>query len=122
MKYKCIGNPHCLKTFESGTPLRAHIAACEVAQKILRAQAEVEKLEHEINVEYPGIYGLHRNTYYPTAHHLDKTNRYNFTDKHKFGAKTSENLNPTGRMRKTVDAKLDLMSSSQVKSLLVNPG
>jgi hypothetical protein len=122
MKYKCIGNPQCLKIFDSGERLRAHIASCDVAQKILRAQAEVEKLEHDINVEYPGIYGLHRNTFYPTAHHLDQTNRYNFVDKYKFGSKNPRTDNTTGRMRKMVDSKHDLMNSSQVKSSLINPG
>lgn len=122
MKYKCIGNPHCLKIFDSGVPLRAHIASCDAAQKILRAQAEVEKLENEINVEYPGIYGLHRNTFFPTAHHIDLTNKYNFSDRYKFGSKNPQTNNPNGRIRKAVDSKFNQMNSSQVKNVLTNPG
>ena len=87
MRYKCVGNPICLKTFEYGHALRAHIASCETAQKILKSKADIERLEHEINVEYPGINGLHRNQHYPTSYHLDQTMKFNFKDEYKFGHK-----------------------------------
>ncbi len=96
MRYKCVGNPTCLKTFEYGHALRAHVAACEVAQKILKAKSEVERLEHEINVEYPGINGLHRNPHFPGSYNLDQTLRFNFKDRFKFGP------NPDGQPRRVV--------------------
>jgi hypothetical protein len=54
MRYKCVGSPQCMKTFEYGHALRAHIGACSEAQKILKSKNQIEKLEYEIGVEYAG--------------------------------------------------------------------
>lgn len=116
MRYKCIGNPHCLKTFEHGPSLRAHIASCETAQKMLKSKSAVEKLEHDVGVNYSGIYGLHANPHYPIAHNLDKTIRFHFTDKHKFNSLKKPEDNVPKRLRKSVESTVH--SSSQVKNLL----
>lgn len=76
-----------MKSFEYGHALRAHIAACDKAQKILKSQADIDKLEQSIRIEYTGIYGLHRNPHFPTSHHLDQTLRFEFTDKNRFSLK-----------------------------------
>jgi hypothetical protein len=129
MKYKCIGNPKCLKSFEFGPALRAHIASCEIAQRVLRNKEEINKLEHQISYDYPGIYGLHMNPYYPTHHHLDKTLRFNFVDRFKDYQKSdnvasslSEQPSKFGprRLRKAA-SNSNMHGSSQVKSLLVHP-
>ncbi|RNA17131.1 hypothetical protein BpHYR1_034557 [Brachionus plicatilis] len=114
MRYKCIGSPDCMKSFEYGHALRAHIAACDKAQKILKSQAEIEKVEKNINLEYPGIYGLHRNPHYPTSHHLDQTLRYDFADKNRFSPKESQEkaLKPIRNPY--------LMTSNQMKKILAN--
>ena len=139
MRYMCVGSPHCMKTFEYGHALRAHVGACQHAQKVLRERATTEKLEHDISVNYPGVHGLHRNPYYPTHHHLDKTVRFQFADRYKFGssknlppmtATTSRSTNDLGesingnvnqkqpfvRLRKPIESNVH--SSTQVKKLL----
>jgi hypothetical protein len=55
MRYPCIGQPHCMKTFEYGHALRAHVASCLEAQKKLKEKSKVENLEQEIATEYNGI-------------------------------------------------------------------
>ena len=133
MRYKCIGSPHCLKTFEYGHALRAHTAACDKAQTILKSRASVEKMEYEISVAYHGITGLHRNPYYPTAHHVDQSMKFEFADRTKFrypptgssssvdadaarkAAATAANSSPR-RIRKAVNSTVH--SSNQVKMAL----
>lgn len=133
MRYKCIGSPHCLKTFEYGHALRAHTAACDKAQKILKSRANVEKMEYEIAVAYPGITGLHRNPYYPTAHHVDQTMKFEFADRTKFrypptGTVVKESVDTNAvakasssprRIRKAVNSSVH--SSNQVKMALSYP-
>jgi hypothetical protein len=116
MRYKCIANPHCLKTFDYGHALRAHLASCEHAQKMLRSRAEVERMEAELALEYPGMYGLHRNTYYPTAHGLDKTSKFYFTDKYKFTPNQDKLKAAYTRQKKGITS--NLFDSTQVKSSL----
>ena len=111
MKLKCIGNPHCMKTFEYGHALRAHLAACDEAQKILQAQSNVEKLENDIKLNYPGIKGLHRNPHYPIAHHIDETLKFKFADAHKFNY---VNDGAVKRMRKA-NAESHMYDSTQIK-------
>ncbi len=121
MRYKCIGNPQCLKTFEHGHALRAHIGACIEAQRILKLKDKIEKLEQNIGVDYSGIHGLHTNTYYPTSHDTDQTNKFQFKDRFKFSGSTSktdlynnqEQLRP--QRMKTV---LNLHKSNQVQQVL----
>ena len=55
MRYPCVGQPHCMKTFEYGHALRAHVASCIEAQKKLKEKSKVENLEQEIATEYNGI-------------------------------------------------------------------
>lgn len=112
MRYKCIGSPDCMKSFEYGHALRAHIAACDKAQKILKSQSDTEKLEQNINLEYPGIFGLHRNPHYPTSHHIDQTLRFEFSDKNRFGPKESQEKVPKNSRNPY------LMTSNQVKKIL----
>jgi hypothetical protein len=122
MRYKCVGNPICLKTFEYGHALRAHIAACETAQKILKSKSDIERLEHEINVEYPGINGLHRNQHYPTSYSLDQTLKLNFRDEYKFGNKnlplqtSSEPIKPKRMIKEVKNA--NGQNSDQIKLTL----
>jgi len=129
MKYKCIGNPKCLKSFEFGPALKAHIASCEIAQRVLRNKEEINQLEHQIGFDYPGIYGLHMNPYYPTHHHLDKTLKLNFADRFKdlqspsdHTASSSDQPLKLGPMRlRKPTTNSNMHGSSQVKSLLVHP-
>lgn len=124
MRYPCLANPNCLKTFDNGHALRAHVAGCEKAQEKLKAKADTEKLEHDIALSYSGIYGLHRNTYYPTAHHLDNTQKFQFKDRNNFIYSFDSSANPV----KSVDPSLirstrkpvpsNLMNSTQIKQVL----
>lgn len=116
MKYKCVASPHCMKTFEYGHALRAHIASCESAQKILQAKADVEKLENEIALDYPGIFGLHRNPYYPTAHGLDKSSKFFFTDKYRFTPNDGKLTACYKRQKKGIAS--NIFESVQVKKAL----
>lgn len=119
MRYKCVANPQCLKTFEYGHALRAHIATCHEAQKILKEKAKVEKLEHDISVEYTGIHGLHANTFYPTNHDTDKTNKYQFKDRFKFLGSGNENHNNQEVLRpKRSKTVFNLHKSQQVASAM----
>lgn len=118
MRYKCIANPHCLKTFEYGHALRAHLASCDLAQKQLRSRADVEKLENDISLEYAGIYGLHRNPYYPTSHHLDKTSKLFYADKHRFTSNPT--LAATYKKQKKASLGTNMFSSAQVKNCLTS--
>jgi hypothetical protein len=122
MRYKCVANPMCLKTFEYGHALRAHIATCHEAQKILRKQAQIDKLEHEISVEYPGIHGLHTNTFYPINHNTDKSNKYQFKDRFLFNASSnpSETKSKSNQQIRPIRAKTvhNLHQSAQVYSAL----
>lgn len=111
MKYKCIGSPDCMKSFEYGHALRAHIAACDKAQKILKFQADIDKLEQSIKIGYPGIHGLHRNPHFPTSHHLDQTLRFEFADKNRFTPKELQD-----RVLKQVRNPY-LMTSNEVKKI-----
>ncbi|CAF0933500.1 unnamed protein product [Brachionus calyciflorus] len=114
MRYKCIGSPHCMKTFEYGHALRAHISACDKAQKILKSKAEIDRLEQNISLDYPGIYGLHRNPHYPTAHHVDETLKFEFVDKNKFTSNSSSEKVP-----KAIKDPY-LMTSNNIKKILSN--
>lgn len=116
MKYKCIANPHCLKTFDFGHALRAHIASCENAQRILQSKADIDKLETQIALDYPGIYGLHRNTYFPTAHGLDETKKFYFTDKYRFTPNDGKLKAEYKPHKKSV--RSNIFESTQVKSAL----
>jgi hypothetical protein len=84
MKYKCIANPTCLRTFEYGQSLRAHTDSCTAAQNLIKSQNEIKTLEYNIALNYSGIKGLHANNYYPIFHHLDKTNKFEFKDRNQF--------------------------------------
>jgi hypothetical protein len=128
MKYKCLGSPLCLKTFDSGHTLKAHLSSCDKAQNFLKNQNDKEKLEHNIAVEYAGIYGLHRNTYFPSAHHIDQTNKFHFKDKANFiysytssssnlnsnEIKSSQSIRPIRKLIKT-----NLMDSTQTKTIMM---
>jgi hypothetical protein len=132
MKYKCVGSPECLKTFEYGHALRAHVASCQRAQSILQKQARTAKIEHDVAVDYFGIYGLHRNPYYPTSHHIDQTMKFVFapTDKQttvgasqedgpsKSSGVSSSSLNQHRRVLKHVNS--NVMSSTQVGQIMVH--
>lgn len=84
MRYKCIGSPDCMKTFEFGHALRAHIASCEAAQKIIKRNDDIKKLEYHVGIEYTGIYGTKVNTFFPAFSSLDQTRRFNFVDRFRF--------------------------------------
>ena len=121
MRYKCVGSPYCLKTFEFGHALRAHVGSCVEAQKKLKAQASVEKLEHEINVDYSGIHGFHTNPYFPTRHKMDHTEKFQFKDRFRFNGNSNkpEDFNNQSSLRPMLKpAETSLMNSVQVKNLL----
>lgn len=123
MRYKCVGYPHCLKTFEYGHALRAHIAACETAQKVLKAKSAVERLENDISLEYPGIHGLHLNQHYPISHGLDRTSKAHFVDRFGLTGGNGENKQPPRRLIKQVKSNpLAGQDSSRVKSLISYSG
>lgn len=90
MRYPCIGSPHCMKTFEYGHALRAHVASCVEAQKKLKSKSKVDNLENEIANEYNGIVGLHCNKYFPIFHHLDVCEKYQFKDRFRFNGKSNK--------------------------------
>ena len=121
MRYKCVGSPQCMKTFEHGHALRAHIGACVEAQKILKSRGQTEKLEHEVGVEYAGIQGLHTNTYYPIACDTDQTNKYQFKDRFRFNGVSSkpETFNNQDMLRpQRMKTMFNLQRSSQVQQAL----
>ena len=121
MRYKCVANPQCLKTFEQGHALRAHIAACVEAQKILKLKQKIEKLEQNIGQEYSGMHGLHANTFYPTTHDTDQSNKYQFKDRFRFNGMSDkpESFNNQLIMRpQRAKTELNLRRSTQVQSAL----
>ncbi len=121
MRYKCVSHPKCLKIFDNGTSLRAHLTTCSEAQKILKQQEKLEKFEQHIGVEYPGIHGLHANTFFPTTHDTDRSNKYQFKDRFRFNGKTSipDSFNNQSVMRpQRAKTQINLHKSHQVKSAL----
>lgn len=121
MRYKCIGHPKCLKIFENGPSLKAHLTTCNEAQKLIKAQEKLEKLEQHISVEYPGIHGLHANTFFPTTHDTDHSNKYQFKDRFRFNGKTSlpdSYNNQTSVRHHRAKTQINLQKSHQVASAL----
>lgn len=115
MRYPCIGNPHCLKTFEYGHALRAHIASCVEAQKKLKQKSKVENMENEVANEYNGIVGLHCNKYFPVFHHVDASMKYQFKDRFKLSGRTDR---PESFNNKEILRPLRMAVKSNVHSSL----
>jgi len=109
-----------LKTFEYGHALRAHVSTCHEAQKIILKQTKIEQLEHEISVEYPGIHGLHTNTFYPTNHDTDKSNKYQFKDRFRFSNDLKDSKNKNNQIIRPIRAKTvhNLHESKQIYTAL----
>ena len=124
MRYKCIGSPDCMKTFEFGHALRAHIASCEAAQKLLKKQTDIKKLEYHVGIDYAGIFGIKGNKYFPTFTSLDTTMRFNFIDRFRFTpsetkyAPTSSSSSATSTRRMLKGSDSNLMGSAQMRQLL----
>jgi hypothetical protein len=128
MRYKCIGSPDCMKTFEFGHALRAHIASCESAQRLLKKEADIKKLEYHVGIDYSGIFGIKGNKYYPTFTSLDTTLRFNFIDRFRFtpleskysptDSSSATSMRATRRMLKASSSHL--MGSAQMRQLLQN--
>ena len=121
MRYKCSASPYCLKTFEYGHALRAHVASCIEAQKRLKSEANVQKLENDIAYDNSVIQGFHTNPYFPTHHNSEKTEKFQFKDKYRFNGMSEKpedfnNQDVIRPLRKSVPTSV--MHENQVKSLL----
>ena len=126
MRYKCVGSPDCMKTFEFGHALRAHIASCESAQKILRHKADIQKLEYEIAIDHPALHGIKGNKYYPTFASLDQSLKFNFADRFRFTpleakyyTPGSDKMVPQRRILRAVSS--NVLNSAQVKRIMEHP-
>lgn len=84
MRYKCLGFPICLKTFENGHVLRAHQLTCE--QALPKVSADLERREHAraIKFDYP-IKGRKGEKRYITYAGLDNTQKFLVRDRHQLG-------------------------------------
>jgi hypothetical protein len=123
MRYKCIGNPDCMKTFEFGHTLRAHIASCESAQKILKTESDIKKLEYHIGIDYSGIFGIKGNKFFPNHTSLDTTMKFNFLDRFKFSPLESkycptDSTSACSTRRLLKPSNTHLMGSAQIRHLL----
>ncbi len=130
MKWKCIGNPECLKSFEYGHALKAHVAACETAQKILKHEAAIKKLEFSIGIDYPGITGIKGNRHFPTFTSLDQrlkidncSDRFKYTPLEDRYAKSSSSSSSapikSRRILKAVSS--NVLDSAQVRRIMEHP-
>ena len=127
MRYKCIASPDCMKTFEYGHALRAHVASCDWAKKILKQRADIERIEFSIGIDSPSINGIKGNKYFPCFYSLDRTLKYNFKDRFRFGPLESEyyanDATPLPKMpRRVIKAvSSNVLSSTQIKTVMQHP-
>lgn len=123
MRYKCLASPDCMKTFEYGHALRAHIASCESAKKIMKKQDDINRLEYHIGIETPAINGIKMNKYFPSYYALDQTLKYDFKDRFSFGPLekqlTSMELRLPRRVIKSVSS--NVLDSSQIRTIMNHP-
>ncbi|CAF0973316.1 unnamed protein product [Didymodactylos carnosus] len=81
MRHPCIGFPLCLKTFDNGYVLRAHLVGCERAQKKIQKEMAVREVEYSIKFDY-NLSGIKTNKYYPGNATLDHSNKFLIKDKY----------------------------------------
>ncbi|CAF0721668.1 unnamed protein product [Didymodactylos carnosus] len=114
MRYPCISFPLCLKTFDNGYVLRAHLLGCEHAQEKLQKEADVQLVEYSIKYNYD-VTGIKTNKYYPTYATLDHSNKFYIKDKYQLSPVTDSQItHKTQRIRKAPDPAL---CHTQTKSI-----
>ena len=118
-----------MKTFEYGHALRAHINACDHAQKILKKNEDIKNLEYHIGIDYHGIFGMKGNKFYPTFASLDRSLKFNFKDRFHFSPLESkycptilENNSKSAPMQRRLlkGVSSNVLSSAQVKKVFEN--
>ncbi|UJR16413.1 hypothetical protein I4U23_003315 [Adineta vaga] len=84
MRYKCVGFPICIRSFENGHVLRAHQLSCEHASMKLNANIQREQHAQSIKYGYP-MNGRKGEKRYITYAGLDNTQKFLIRDRYQLG-------------------------------------